>query len=278
MKRYRVLSYDFDTRAKILAIDIKPNWEENVKKQWENNKRQIREGLLFAYGVEDFEQKVQNFIDIGAMPFSVIAFHNVFFRQSRDAFVIGSYYPALTSACALGERILNQLILHLRDYFKSSPEYKKVYRKDSFDDWDLAIDILEEWRILLSRTSQLFRELKAIRNASLHFNPETDTNTRQMAKEAIKKLSDIIQEQFAGFGKQPWFIPCRKGTAFIRKDWENNPFVKEIILPNCYLVGYKHKLDQKNDKWIVYDDYNYNLNETLSDEKFIELFENVKSV
>ncbi|MFA5240514.1 MAG: hypothetical protein WC476_12515 [Phycisphaerae bacterium] len=278
MKRYRVLNYDFDTRANFLTISIKPDWEENVKKQWENNKRHVREGLLFTYGIEDSEQKIQNFIDIGAIPFSVIAFHNVFFRQSREAFVIGSYYPALTSACALGERILNQLILHLRDYFKLSPEYKKVYRKDSFDDWDLAINVLENWKVLLPSTAQSFRELKAIRNASLHFNPETDTNTRQTAKEAIKKLSAIIQEQFAGFGKQPWFIPCRKGTTFVRKDWENNPFVKEIILPNCYLVGYKHKLDQKNGKWIVHDDYSYNLNEILSDEKFIELFENVKNV
>lgn len=277
MKRYRVLSYSFDTRARILAMEIKPEWEEKVKKQWEINKRQIREGLVHYYGIDSFEEKIQNFIDLGVEPLSVIAFHNVFFRQARDAFVIGSYYPALTSACALGERILNQLILHLRDYFKSTPEYKKVYPKDSFDNWDLAINVLDNWKVLLSATSKLFKELKGIRHTSLHFNPETDTNTQEMAKKAIEKLSGIIQEQFAGFGKQPWFI-CAKGATFIRKDWENDPFVKEIILPNCYLVGYKHKLEQKNNKWFVHDDYNYNLNETLSDEKFIELFENVKNV
>jgi hypothetical protein len=43
-------------------------------------------------------------------------------------------------------------------------------------------------------------------------------------------------------------------------------------------VGYKHKLEHKNNKWVVHDDYNYNINEILSDEKFIELFENDKNV
>ncbi len=274
MKRYRVLVYDFDARANILAMDIKPNWENGVKRQWEENKRSIREGLIHYYGAEDYERKIQNFIDLGIAPFSVVSFHNVFFKQSRDAFVVGAYYPALSSACALGERILNQLILHLRDYFKSSPEYKKVYRKNSFDNWDLAINVLGSWEILLPTTSVLFKELKDIRNASLHFNPETDVNTHQMAKEAIGKLSGIIQEQFAGFGKQPWFIPCKKGAAFIRKDWESNPFVKEIILPNCCQAGYKHKLDRKSDKWIVHDDYKYEQDGPLSDEEFIKLFEN----
>jgi hypothetical protein len=72
-----------------------------------------------------------------------VAFHNVFFNQVRDSFVIGSYYPALTAACALGERILNHLVLGLRDSFRTAEEYKRVYRKDSFDNWMIPIDVLE---------------------------------------------------------------------------------------------------------------------------------------
>lgn len=273
MKRYRVLSYNFDTRARILAMEIKSTWKPQIKEQWETNKKQIREGLIHYYGIENCDGKIQNFIDLGAEPFSVIAFHNVFFRQARDAYVIGSYYPALTSACAIGERILNQLMLHLRDYYKSSPEYKKIYRKDSFDNWGVAIDALENWTVLLPNTTKLFRELKDIRNDSLHFNPETDTNAKEIAKQAIEKLSGIIEEQFAGFGKQPWFIPCNKGAAFIRKDSESDPFVKEIILPNCHLVGYKHKLEGKGGNWLVHDDYDYESIGPLSDGDFIKKFE-----
>ena len=58
-------------------------------------------------------------------------------------------YPALTGACALGERILNYLILNLRDDFHSTPEYKQVYRKDSFDQWDAPINALASWGVLL---------------------------------------------------------------------------------------------------------------------------------
>ena len=136
----------------------------------------------------------------------------------------------------------------------------------------MAIDVLDSWQVLLPAASKLFKELKDIRHSSLHFNLEIDTNTRETAKKAIEKLSDIIKEQFAGFGKQPWFI-CAKGTTFIRKDWESNPFVKEIILPSCCHVGHKHKLDHKNDQWIVHDNNDYGQG-SLSDEKFIELFEN----
>jgi hypothetical protein len=251
-------------------MEIKQEWQEHVKKLHENNKKQVREGLITYYGNYNFEEKLQNFTDLGIEHLSIIAFHNVFFRQVRNSFVMGSYYPALTSACALGERILNQLILNLRDYFKSTSEYKKVYRKDSFDNWDLAINVLDNWEVLLPDTSRLFKELAGIRNNSLHFNPEVDTNTREKAKMAIEKLSGIIKDQFAGFGTQPWFI-CGKGATFIRKDWENNPFVKRIILPNCFLVGYKHTLEKNDNMWIVHDDYNYPI-ESLSDEQFIQLF------
>ena len=41
MKRYRVLPfYDFDTRVRTLVDPINDNWEENVKKQYYENKKQ----------------------------------------------------------------------------------------------------------------------------------------------------------------------------------------------------------------------------------------------
>lgn len=80
---------------------------------------------------------------------SLLTYHNGLHEQARRAFVTGAYYPALVAACALGERILNHLVLDMRDSFKSSDHYKKVYRKDSLDDWPFAVVVLTDWKVLV---------------------------------------------------------------------------------------------------------------------------------
>lgn len=86
----------------------------------------------------------------------------------------------------------------LRELYRNTPEYKKVYRKDSFYDWELAIDTLNSWRILSDNVSLMYRDLIDIRHKSLHFRPETNRNDRELALKAIKKFNDIIINQFAG--------------------------------------------------------------------------------
>lgn len=156
MKRFRVFSMDFDSRAMMLTEEIREDWEPTVKELHRQNRRQIQESLIHAYGASNYESKRQNFIDLGTKPFSVMAFHNAFFEQIRLAFVMGAYYPALTGACALGERILNHLILNLRDDFRATPEYKQVYRNDSFDQWDIPINALTSWGVLLPEAADSF--------------------------------------------------------------------------------------------------------------------------
>src|SRR2546428_7716153 len=112
MKRYRVLSFDFDARATTLNQERQPDWEPHVQELWRNNQAQMHQELVDEFGSIAAPAKLQNFKDLGPAPFSIIAFHNRFFRQVRSSFVIGGYYPALTGACSLGERILNQLIRH----------------------------------------------------------------------------------------------------------------------------------------------------------------------
>ena len=270
MKRYRVLPLDFDTRANILIQKIGENWEPDVKKQWENNKRLIKERLIAEFGALNAYQKIQNFTDLGPYPLSIIAFHNKFLHQARYAFVISSYYPALTAACSLGERILNHLILALREDHRKTPEYKKVYRKDSFDNWDLAIDTLESWGVLLKKPASLFRELRDIRIESIHFRPEVDTNDRGLALSAINKLIEIISKQFSGFGPQPWFITKVPGECYIKKSWELNPFIKKIYLPSCVYVGPKHKIVSLSPQIKIDDDFEYEDKE-ISDNKFVTL-------
>jgi hypothetical protein len=275
MKRYRVLAFDFDTRATLLQQKIEESWEPKVKESWERNKRSIEEGVVAEFGCFECQRKIRDFTELGAAPFSIVAFHNNFYRQARNAFVIGAYYPCLTAACALGERILNQLVLHLRNDFKTSPEYKKVYKQDSFDNWDLAIDTLLSWQVFLPNVADRFKSLREIRHRAIHFNPETDHNDRQLALLAMQELSAIIEGQFAGFGLRPWFISGARGATFVRRAAEKEPFVRRIILPNCRLVGYLHTLEHAPRGWVVHDDHDYEERE-ISDEEFKQLFNNRK--
>jgi hypothetical protein len=135
MKRYRVFGEEFDYRANWLTMEIQNDWEDHIKKMWRDGIRNVERGLLIEYGFDNADTKLRDFIDLGIKPVSILAYHNRFADQARRSFVVGGYYPALVGACALGERILNHLVLDLRDYFKGTAEYEKVYRKKSFDNW-----------------------------------------------------------------------------------------------------------------------------------------------
>jgi hypothetical protein len=270
MKRYRIVSEDFDSRASILKLEIKDDWDPAVKKMWQENQKNIRAALQFDYGVTNFDAKLKNFLDLDAAPFSVLAFHNTFFHQVRRSFIIGAYYPALTGACALGERILNHVLIRLRDFFKGTEQYKKVYNKNSFDNWDVPINTLAAWKVLRPETVELFKKLKESRNKGIHFNPETDHNDRALALDAIKTLSAIIEVQFGAFGAHPWFIEGIAGAAYIKKSFESEPFIRQIYIPNCFFVGPKHRLQFQNNKWSVIDSFEYGSKE-VSDEEFTKL-------
>jgi hypothetical protein len=203
MKRYRVIQSDLDTRATILKQVIAPEWELQVRAQWEANQASIRDGLIHEFAAQRYAIKLQNFRDLDAAPISVLAFHNRFLRQARSAFVVESYYPALTGACALGERILNHLIIALREDFRATPEYKAVHRKQSFDNWPLAIRALGAWGVLAPGVDALFAHLEGRRHSAVHFSPELDRADRAPSLEAIRLISEIISRQFGAFGILP---------------------------------------------------------------------------
>lgn len=269
MKRYRVFPFfDFDTRADMLVDLIDDNWEEDIKEQHRKNKENIMRRLKAEFGEFHSDVKIQNFIDLGAKPFSVIAFHNIFFAQARIAFIMGAYYPALTGVCALGERILNHLILSLREDYRSTPQYRHVCRKDSFDNWTLAIDTLKAWDVLLPQTVQDFRALMQQRHRAIHFTPETDHKPRELALSAIKSLQSIIGEQFSGWGTQPWFITTIPGEIYIKKEWETRPFIAKIYLPNAALVGYKHHIETFHPQMRIVDPHHNASTSEVSDDEF----------
>lgn len=269
MKRYRVISIDYDTRAFLLSQKIEEGWDEKVKEVHKENKKQIIKGLIDFFGEMYSDKKIENFSELGVKPLSVLAFHNKFFEQVRIAFVMGAYYPALTGTCALGERILNHLLLTFREDYKRTPEYKQVHMKKQFDNWDLLIRVLRTWNVLLPDVASKFEELKQIRVKAIHFRPEIDFNDRELALEAINTLRDIISGQFSGWGQHPWFFIV-PGEIYIKKDWENNPFVKKIYLANCALVGPYHVVESVVPQWVIRDDYKYEDKE-ITDKDFSAL-------
>jgi len=268
VKRYRILQYDFDTRAHWLGLGIADDCELKVRQMHWQNRLGILDGLMSEYGRDELAAKIVNFLDLGGSPLSVVAFHNKFAHQARVAFVMGSYYPALTACCALGERILNHLILVLRDDFQSTEQYKRVHRKESIDDWRLAIEVLESWDVLLPDSVAAFMDLAEIRNRSLHFDPATDADDRPSALNALKLLNRIVEAQFPAYGPQPWFLDV-PSVAYIRKEWETQPFIRAIYLPNARLVGPCHKLEHSNGTWIVHD-IEYDDRE-ISDDEFVTM-------
>lgn len=281
MKRYRIFGFaDFDARPRQLAESILEEWEEDVKQWHRANKERIAQSLIREFGEINADVKRQNYIDLGNKPFSVLAFHNTFFGQIRSAFIAGSYYPALTGACALGERILNHMVLTLRSDFEhvefSNPKHrKKIHHKDSCDDWEVSILALEKWGVLLPSVATDYRKLMDKRHKALHFNPETDTNDRQLALEAIHCLQSIISEQFSSFGVQPWFIPGIRGESYIKKEWESRPFIRKIYLTskNSAFVSYKHRLEFQPTGIVIHDVNDPCLGPDDCDEEFARLRE-----
>ena len=245
-------------------------WDAHVKEQHRKNKQAIEQSLIDVYGNQASEAKRQNFIDLGDKPPSILAFHNRFFEQIRSAFVMGAYYPTLTATCALGERILNYLILILRDDYRSSAEYKNVYCKDSFDNWNIPIDTLESWGVLIPDVAKEFHNLKDMRHKAIHFRPEVDRNDRDLALNGIKCLRGIIAMQFSAFGPQPWFIKNIPGEIYIRKDCEDRPFIQKVYLPNCLRVGPRHRIETLMPRVVVNDDFAYDDRE-ITDDGFSEM-------
>jgi len=275
MKRYKTQNIDFDTRPNILKMKIEDHWEDKVKALNSKNQEIVRDGYKQQFGLMSYEQKEQNILDVGAMFPSIIAFHNKFLTQARNSFIIGSYYPSLTAITTLTERVLNHLIILLRDDFKNTPEYKKVYNKDSFTDWDMLIDTLTSRGVLLPETKQYLLKLKKLRHEyAAHFNSETDSRDRELALEALEAFQEFTRIQFGFLGKQPWFIPGTKGSFFIKKEYEDNPFIKKVYIPNCVLVGPNFKLETVNRGLKVVDE-EYE-DQEITDEEFVELLEKDK--
>lgn len=256
-RRHLSWSFDFDSRASMMGEIPQDDWSPERVEMHRVNQAGYRQGMIQEFGEHAIDAKIENFVAIDTKPISVLSYHNAFNHQVRRAFVMGDYYPALVGACALGERILNHLILDMRDHFKATPQYRHVYRKDSFDNWDVPIDALEAWDILLPEAVTEFRALKLLRHRSIHFNVSTYATLRDDALAAILHLRTIIEQQFGSFAARPWFISGTLGHCFIRKGFEDHPFIATYFIPHCPFVGPLFGMGLGDRGWEFYDRPDY---------------------
>jgi len=269
---------DYDSRAYILGVQVREEWDEEIRRNWEQSQEHVRRSIVADYGTARIEEKGEDFREFGPLPFSIISYHSALLRQIRDAFVVGAYYPALTGACAAGERILNHLLIDLRSSFMGTNEYKRVHKKDSIDSWSEAIRILSAWKVLLPGAAGALTKLSALRNKSIHFSMETYPNLRSDALQAAHLLISVVRTQFnAGAeGGAPWFVAGTRGSFFVRKEFEANPFIRRYYAPVCPAVSPYFALAFGEERWVLFDKRSAAEAPEVSDEEFARLFDERK--
>ncbi|MFH1339176.1 MAG: hypothetical protein ABIH40_04990 [Candidatus Omnitrophota bacterium] len=228
----------------------------------------VKEYVASRYGDLNLEEKFRRYISFKPPSLRIITEYHDLLQEIEDSYVYGLYYPSLTSACCLGERIFNILILKLRDYYKRSEHYKHVYQKESFNDWSKSIEILCDWNVINSeQIRNKYEELRDIRHGVIHFNKLEDIEVKAII--ALRIIYDITAYFFAVGNRKDIYFWC-PGEIYVKNEAEQIPFVKEMILPHCYLVGHGHRIESVNRQNVLRDDSVYEEKE-ISDEEFTEL-------
>jgi hypothetical protein len=258
MKRYMFTNFFIDTiRNSLLIPGLSAN---NTARE----KANLTKMLGPKHGTQGLEEKVERYLSFKPPDFLVVTEFNRMLLEVQDAYVCGHFYPALTAACCIGERIFNVLILKLRTHYKSSPLYKEAYRKDSFDDWRWSIKVLVDWKVLPPGIEQAYLALADIRHDSIHFKDLADLEKKaQSALAAIMRITDAL----FGFRQDALFLI---GHMFIRKEMESDPLVREFYLPASHYVGFKYQVENRSGQMVIVDDSAYEERD-VTDEEFIAL-------
>lgn len=254
-RRYRLAGSYVDTRRRVYCL---PGFEDYGAK--------LIDQLKFELGPSDFERKFDRWKKIDYPSLGLIDEYLDKIHQIINAYCVGYSYPAVTASCCLAERVLNRLVLMTREHFRSHPQYKRIHRKESFDDWERMLSLILEWKLVPHRAIELFRDLMPIRHQSIHYRAEHDFEA--VAHIVINKLIAAITEVFGVTNREDIYLVFDvPGEVWVRSAAERLPFVKEFVLPHCYYAHAVHDVDLENKKIIE------RLGKTgpLTDEEFVEL-------
>ena len=108
IRRYRLFPAAFDSSSLLLKL-AEPGWDATSRANHETSRQALVEGLRHKHGDERIDQVVENLVDLGPDPWSMVGWHIGLWREIKHAFATCGYYSAATAAGALGERILNHL-------------------------------------------------------------------------------------------------------------------------------------------------------------------------
>jgi len=164
MKRHRFLTFNIDATRNFFKGAIQVPLE-----LLEKYKEEQRQDINQKYGSIQFDKKFDRWLSIPKPNISVVDEHSHLLQDIEDAYILGGLYSALTGACCLGERIFNQIILRVKESYRSKSEYKLIRKKDSINDWNLGINILFNWGIINLETKKRYQRLAELRTASVHF-------------------------------------------------------------------------------------------------------------
>jgi hypothetical protein len=276
-RRYLPLHFTFDTRNRFLdSEDQECDWEPEIREQWRLGRRQITVGLVNQLGAGNFDSKFADYRALGVSPLSVVALHNLFLDQIRNAFAAGAYYPALVGSGALGERLLNQLVIVLRGDYQDHPATTpEIASRKSFAKWGQCTEALAGWRVLSDELVDDFSRLERLRHRAVHYNAGLDnTDAREAAITAVHLVQAIIEKLFPPLGGPPRFIEGTTGHTFLSLDSETQPLVRHFYLPASVLVSPRFEMRpmQREDgsPWFdVHDDGGYQARyPTLDDAEF----------
>ncbi|KKS81047.1 MAG: hypothetical protein UV55_C0023G0009 [Candidatus Gottesmanbacteria bacterium GW2011_GWC1_43_10] len=266
MKRYRIANFYIDSTRSVFRGLPKNAAMAMAKKDMESS-------LKSRYGELGFDQKFERYMALDKPVLSVVEEHSFLLEDICNAYVGGSFYSALTGACCLGERIFNNIIFKVADDFKSSPRYKEVYGKGSIIDWDLAINILSDWKIIDDVTQTKYLRLKRLRHESVHYQKK-EQDAAAMSLEAINLVNSIIHHLFGidQHRKDILLYFDVPGEIYIRKAAEALPIVKTFYIPCAVLVGPRFEMahDTASGKFKIIDNYPYDAKE-ITDEEFVRL-------
>jgi len=254
-RRYRLVGFYVDTRRRLYSLQ---GLEDDALK--------LTDQLKAELGTHEFERKFDRWKQIDYPPLGLIDEYPDKIRQIINTYCVGYSYPAVTASCCLAERVLNRLVLKTRDHFKTHSEYKKIRRKDSFDDWERMLSLISEWELVPKRAIELFRDLMPIRHQSVHYREGYDFE--EVAPIVINNLIAAIAEVFGVINRKDIYLVFDvPGEVWVRSDAERLPFVKEFVLPHCYRAHAVHDVDIQSRK------INERLGKTgpLTDEEFVEL-------
>jgi len=269
MKRYRLTKFFLDTSRNI--------FNQPAGEHIDKAKEGLRSWLVAKYGTANFDEKFVRYMALQKPVFSVVSEHIQLLEDICGAYVQGNMYSALTGACCLGERIFNDIIFRIKDDFKTSEHYKKIYNKGSIIDWPLAIQILFDWKVIDSETKEKYKELYNLRTESVHYQ-QKQQDLEKLSLNAINVVNFIVERIF-GVG------PHRKdillyfdvpGEVYIRKSAERNPIVKEYYIPSSSLVGPNFRMENagKIGSFRIIDQ-KYEDKE-ITDQEFINLRKGIK--